>query len=697
MSTSVTASAEAPALPVPAEMPPADSPFHEGEIAIQARYGVVERIGPMAARYVRDHLTAQHRDFFEQLPSIVLGSVDGQGRPWASMLAGAPGFLSAPDERHLHIAAEPRPGDPLAAALAPGAMIGGLGIAFESRRRNRFAARVEAAGADGVTLAIDQSFGNCPQYILTRAPVAESAGPGALPAPERLEALDAEAEAMIRAADTFFIASAAPADGDMRHGADVSHRGGKPGFVRVGPDGVLTVPDFAGNLHFNTLGNLLLDPRAGLLFVDFATGDLLQMTGTTEIVFDGPEIAAFQGAERLLRFRMTEGVRLRGALGLRFAGGEPSPNSLITGDWAEAEARLAAEAERDAWRRWRIAGAKAESETVRSLMLEPVDGGAVPLFRAGQHLPVRFEVPGHGVIRRQYTVSSAPEDRTLRLSVKRDGLASRHLHALPEGAIIEAQAPRGGFTIDAAERRPAVLLSAGIGITPMISMLRHLLAEGVRTRHTRPVWFLHSARSMAERAFADELARLAQVSDRVRAVQLLSRPEAEAVHGEDYNLAGRLDVAVLKRVLPFDDHDFYLCGPEGFVQGLYDGLRDMGVRDARIFAEAFGPSSLTRRPDGSAPAAAAEAEAPTEVVFAKSGKTATWQPGGGSLLELAESAGLAPEFGCRSGSCGTCAVKAEGALAYRGSPNAPTGAGEALICCAVPAAREDEGRVVLDL
>ncbi len=680
----------------------ADTPFHEGEIAIQERYGVAERMRAFASRIVRDHLPDQHRDFLSELPFVVLGTVDREGRVWASILDGAPGFVGTPDARTIRIAAEPRAGDPLGAALRAGAPVGGLGIQFESRRRNRFTARVRALGDGAVTLGVEQTFGNCPQYIHSRRPARFVDTPAG--APERFDGLDAEARETIARADTFFVASVAPADSpeaeaDPRRGADVSHRGGKPGFVRVADDGTLTIPDFAGNLHFNTFGNLALDPRAGLVFAEWETGDLLFLTGTATVVFDDPEIRSFRGAERIWRFWPSEGVRIRAALRVRFEAGEQSPNSLLTGDWDEAAKRREAEARRAEWRPFRVAKIVEESTTIRSLHLEPADGGGVPAFEAGQFLPVRLEVPGEGRLSRTYTVSSAPGDRFLRISVKREGRVSGAIHALGDGAVIEAQAPRGAFTLDAAETRPAVLLSAGVGITPMIAMLRHALLEGARTRHTRPVWFVHSARTKAERAFFDEALALSARSEALRTFWLLSRPEAEAQEGRDHDLAGRLDVGVLKRLLPFDDHDFYLCGPEGFVQGLYDGLRDLGVRDARIFAESFGPSALERRPDGPAPARP-EATGAAEVAFAASGVTAEWTPEKGTLLELAESAGLSPASQCRSGQCGTCAVKLKaGRVKYLGVPTAPVAEGEVLTCCSVPDAEAGgpKARIALDL
>lgn len=290
---------------------PGAGPFHAGEVALHRRYGVADRLQALGARMIRDAMPDQHRAFFAALPMLALGSVDAQGRPWASLVAGAPGFLSSPDARTLRIGARPFPGDPLAAALSVGAPLAGLGLDPATRRRNRVNGRVAASDEDGFSLSVEQSFGNCPQYIAPR--IAAPAEARAEPVAERLATLDAEALATIAAADTLFVASVAPGSGDARLGADVSHRGGPPGFVRVGADGALTVPDYAGNRHFNTLGNLLLHPRAGLLFPDFATGDLLALTGAAEIVLDGPPVAALPGAERLWRLRPEAAVRLRGA------------------------------------------------------------------------------------------------------------------------------------------------------------------------------------------------------------------------------------------------------------------------------------------------------------------------------------------------------------------------------------------------
>jgi ferredoxin-NADP reductase len=232
----------------------------------------------------------------------------------------------------------------------------------------------------------------------------------------------------------------------------------------------------------------------------------------------------------------------------------------------------------------------------------------------------------------------------------------------------------------------------------MLAMLRHVVYEGLRTRRVRPTWFIQSARNTASRAFRDEVAALVAASEgKVRALSVIAAPEPDKQIGVDFDVQGRIDMDLLKRTLPFDDFDFYLCGPPVFMQAVYDGLRGLRVPNERIFAEAFGPASLQRTTDGpAAPAGPKPATTPVPVAFAKSAKEARWSPGDGFLLDLAESRGLAPEYSCRSGSCGTCRTKIlEGKVAYPSPPSANIGADEALICCAVPA--EGADRLILDV
>lgn len=334
--------------PAPAERtgwPHDASPYHPGEQAMQARAGVRDRVERGGRRMIRDFMPEQHRELFEKLPFLIVGSLDAAGRPWASVLVGRPGFIATPDPRQLRIAATPLPGDPLRDNLVDGAPLGLLGIELSTRRRNRVNGRARQVEPQGFAVEVDQSFGNCPQYIQGRQAdlVADGEGKPAAPGPVESAILSPRARALIGAADTFFIATAfiaggpaQPAGRTVSEGADVSHRGGRPGFVRVDATAaasVLTVPDFRGNAFFNTLGNLTVNPRAGLLFIDFARGDALLLTGAAEVIWDGPDLAAFAGAERLLRLTVERGLWIYGAVPFRWSAPEFARELDRTGSW----------------------------------------------------------------------------------------------------------------------------------------------------------------------------------------------------------------------------------------------------------------------------------------------------------------------------------------------------------------------------
>lgn len=304
------------------------SPWHAGERQMQANAGAAERMDMIGAKVIRDHLPEQHRGFYPLLPYLMLGVVDAHGMPWATMIEGAPGFAHSPDPHTLQIDSLPGTSDPARSGLHPGAAVGLLGIDLDTRRRNRLNGRVGALDQEGFAVDVVQSFGNCPKYIQLRPVDGVARKPGHVA--ERTNCLDDAAHTMIRNADTFFVASYVDIDGERS--VDVSHRGGNRGFVRV--DGnVLTIPDFAGNLFFNTLGNLHANPVAGLLFIDFASGDVMHLAGRTSLILSGAEVARFEGAQRLWTVTVEQVVRRPAALALRWRFAEFSPYSLAMGEW----------------------------------------------------------------------------------------------------------------------------------------------------------------------------------------------------------------------------------------------------------------------------------------------------------------------------------------------------------------------------
>ncbi|MCQ4257699.1 pyridoxamine 5'-phosphate oxidase family protein [Stutzerimonas stutzeri] len=300
------------------------SPFHVGEQWVQSRAGVREKAEQIGSRIIRSAMPEQHREFFERLPAVLLGAVDSEGQPHASILWGTPGFMWSPHPALLCVEASVQADDPVASLMRPQAAIGLLGLEMPTRRRNRVNGRIVECDERGFSVAVAQSFGNCPKYIQARHWQASPRMPGLVVAGE---GLDDRWLALVQTADTLFIASQSPdAQGG---GADISHRGGAPGFVRYGEDGRLWLPDYGGNQLFNTLGNLVREPRCGLLFMDFDSGDLLQLQAKAELVWP-EQYAAFNAnpppsAERMLALTPGRWSLRRGRLPLSFSAPEASP------------------------------------------------------------------------------------------------------------------------------------------------------------------------------------------------------------------------------------------------------------------------------------------------------------------------------------------------------------------------------------
>jgi predicted pyridoxine 5'-phosphate oxidase superfamily flavin-nucleotide-binding protein len=286
--------------------------FHEGERAVQARAGVGEAARDLA-RGISRAIPAGAIPFLEHQRLAALAGTDDRERVWASVVSGPPGFITAPDRHTLRLAAPLSPADPLREGLAAYRAVGVLVLDPERRRRVRLNGR-STGHPEIIEIAIEEVFGNCPKYIQART---HDGGPAAVGRPHtgrRAPALSTAQELAIERADTFFIAS--------RHatGADASHRGGLPGFVKVDDARHLRVPDYAGNNMFQTLGNITSDPRVGLVFVDWESGATHQLTGRARVRWDADARADLPGAERAVEVEIDEVVEVggQGPIGWRF-------------------------------------------------------------------------------------------------------------------------------------------------------------------------------------------------------------------------------------------------------------------------------------------------------------------------------------------------------------------------------------------
>ncbi|HEY2524053.1 MAG TPA: pyridoxamine 5'-phosphate oxidase family protein [Candidatus Binataceae bacterium] len=271
---------------------------------MQTKAGVRRQADRLAAG-IRGVITPDRAEYVGEQRFAVLGTVDRRGYVWASVVTGEAGFIQALDERTIRIAAAPAAGDPLLEDLAQPAHAAMIVPDLALRRRLRLNGTGRIAGGI-IEIRAEQVYGNCPHYIQSRAPVGKRqwkiGGAGAARASE----LSAEHQRLIASADTLFIATDYPDTGAPESGADVSHRGGNPGFVRVASSRRLAIPDYAGNNMFNTLGNIAVNPRVGLLFIGFESGRTLQLSGRAVIDWDAARAATMAGAARIIDFELDE-------------------------------------------------------------------------------------------------------------------------------------------------------------------------------------------------------------------------------------------------------------------------------------------------------------------------------------------------------------------------------------------------------
>jgi ferredoxin-NADP reductase/MOSC domain-containing protein YiiM/ferredoxin len=408
-------------------------------------------------------------------------------------------------------------------------------------------------------------------------------------------------------------------------------------------------------------------------------------------VADGPERLTVAQVDALLYLPGKSPALLERALNVPALsdGWKGSFRELLAGAGAKAPAW-------QGFRPLRVAGIARESATVRSFRLVPEDDGAPPpAAAAGQYLTLRLRPDAGGPpLIRSYSLSELPGERGYRISVKREGAGSRYLHdRVAVGQLLDVAAPRGAFVLRGGSG-PVVLISAGVGATPVLAML-HALA---REQSARPVWWLHGARNRDEHAFGDEVdGLLAGMSDAHRLVAY-SRPGADEPVGRGYDLAGHIDRALLERAGPAADADYYVCGPEGFMRSVRDALRALGVEPGRVATETFGAvavhaSGLVR--DGDRPPHAPPGPPGTGplVTFSRSDLAVAWDDRYPSLLDLAEDCDVPVGFGCRNGTCHSCeSGLLSGTVDYDPDPLEPPPPGRVLVCSSRPASE-----LVLDL
>ena len=418
-------------------------------------------------------------------------------------------------------------------------------------------------------------------------------------------------------------------------------------------------------------------------------------------ITDGPEKITVADTDALLYLPGPSQQQLQRALQIPALskGWQSSFQAMLQQDLSSKTAAgnpgLANEEQPPAWpgfRQMRVAKINKESDSVTSFILSPIDGQPLPLFQAGQFVVLRLLVdpdkyPGTPPVLRSYSLSDLPAAGHFRISVKNElnGIGSSFLcNRARQGDLLDVSAPRGSFTLRPGQS-PVVLLSAGVGATPVMSMLHALAAE----RSQREIWWIYGARNSVDHPFAEESRSLLKQLSRGRGYIVYSRPAAIDHVGADFDAPGHIDAALLERIGVPQGSDFYLCGPTSFLQNMRDGLRNWGVLAENVHTEIFGALEsitpgmaqvahtphLPQGPPGSGP----------PVSFARSGITAAWDRKFASLLELAEACDVPVRWSCRIGVCHTCMTGLiDGSISYNPEPLERPAPGNVLVCCSQP-------------
>lgn len=603
------------------------NPYHQGELAVQKRAneGDIAQINGMV---IDSNIPAGALHFIAQQPMTIMGSIDPDGRLWASALFGPPGYVYALDSRNLEIDTSKLFSildDPLWCNLEQIANVGVLFIELESRRRLRLNGAAKKVSECRYTISVEQAYPNCPKYIQRRQLTVESFETSTQKnASTQGVKLTEIQKGLITHADTFFVASSNP-----DQGVDASHRGGNPGFVQCINNTTLRIPDYAGNSMFNTLGNINSYPYAGLLFIDFDAGRLLQLTGCAEIFWDVDDPQDLTGGtHRFWQFKINEWREhaLPYNLNWEFIDYSPyNPEHVFEPLSVSSDKNITLRVER----------VQCEADNIKSFRLCAVDGSPLPPFEAGSHLQVQVLLPDHTTGFRHYSLLSDPYDRAIYeiavLAEPEGRGGSLYLHQyIHEGDILEVRLAKNEFPMVASAKH-TILIAGGIGITPIMAMLRKLVSE-------QQSFELHySARKLSELSFCDQIKQIAADQTYFYA----SRERG----GQRLNFKSLLST-------PGPGVHVYVCGPRRMIASVQETALAQGWSKAQIHFESFG----VRVQAG---------DQAIDVHLAKSDRMIS-VPAGQTILDTLLDAGVKVPHQCKRGECSMCSTRVlAGAVDHR--------------------------------
>ncbi|MEH6443303.1 MAG: pyridoxamine 5'-phosphate oxidase family protein [Oceanospirillaceae bacterium] len=585
--------------------------FHKGELTVQERANEAD-IAQRNGIVVSQHIIKGALPFIAQQYMTVISSTDEKNQIWTSVLFGKPGFISAPDDQHILINPQQiinQSADPLWLNITRNTQVGLLIIELSTRRRLRVNGNISLLSNGQYEVVVAQAYPNCPKYIQRRQPqLSDNVLTYETPKPQFGDSLTATQVELIANSDSFFVGSGV----DNNH-SDASYRGGETGFVSVINKYELQIPDYKGNSMFNTLGNFQSNPNAGLVFIDFVHNKLLQLTGTAKILWDQPDDNNNTGGtKRYWRFIIKGWQETQLPSGLNWTFFDYSPHNPKIESSTELMLQISA--------------IENISEKIKLLRLTAVNGGILPAFKAGSHLPIEVKLSEKTTVQRHYSITSSHHDnRFYEIAVQQEKQGrggSNYIHEqLKAGDFITAMHPVNKFSLTSSGKHH-ILIAGGIGITPIISMLKEL------SQSNQSFELHYSVKKASDLAFKEEITRLAGKHAHFYITQGLD--------------ANRLDLKSLFMEGNKSSH-VYICGPLSMIEAVKEKANVHNWDPSHIHFESFGHSLH-------------KTDKAVEVRLKKSGKVIVIDPKE-TLLDGLLKANVKVPFACKRGECGMCATE----------------------------------------
>jgi len=601
-------------------------PFHQGELKVQ-QMANESAIGQRNGGVITDTIIRGAIPFIAQQNMLVTSSLDKAGNVWASVLIGTQSFIHAPNEREIRIDRDKivsHGNDPFWQNIAHEPQVGLLAIELNTRRRFRVNGRISRIDDSTYQMTVKQAYPNCPKYIQRRSlSLDQQLSSQPLGPVISGSQLSAKQHALINRADSLFVASASPIETESglantelsAHGADASYRGGFPGFIEVKGQ-TLRIPDYKGNSMFNTLGNIEIYPRAGIAIIDFENHQILHLSGTAKVLWNQHDpTGQSAGTKRFWELDVTHWQETPIPHSVNWQFFDYSPHNPRETKPVNSESESLS---------LMVKMIEQKSPKIKRFRLVSTDATELPAFQPGAHLPIEVLLPNGNTELRHYSLLNAPgENRFYDIAVQREeqgrgGSLTIH-QALKTGMVIKAKPPRNEFPLAKAEH--TLLVAGGIGITPILSMLRALEAQNASYE------IHYTTRDKTSMAFYHEVKQLAGNKAHF---YFSGGPQSK-----------KLDLYRLIKSSKNNAH-LYICGPVSMITAARDAGQLAGWNDAQIHFESFGAHASAK-------------DKPIQVKLAKTGGVVTVKPTQ-SILDALTQANISVPYDCKRGECGMCAT-----------------------------------------